>query len=58
MVLSILRFQRCLQILTSNQAKPADILTVTNYYDQPHFNKDFKRHLGITPLELMARYKK
>lgn len=57
MVLSILRFQKCLQILTSGQAKPADILAVTNYYDQPHFNKDFKHHLGITPLELIARYK-
>lgn len=57
MVLSILRFQKCLKILTSEQAKPTDILTVTNYYDQPHFNKDFKHHLGITPLELVARYK-
>ena len=57
MVLSILRFQKCLEILTSEQAKPADILTVTNYYDQPHFNKDFKHHLGITPLELVDRYK-
>lgn len=57
MVLSILRFQKCLQILTSQQARPADILAVTNYYDQPHFNKDFKHHLGITPLELLARYK-
>ncbi|MGM0338204.1 helix-turn-helix domain-containing protein [Enterococcus sp. AZ007] len=58
MVLSILRFQKCLQILTSEQAEPADILAVTNYYDQPHFNKDFKQHLGITPLELVARYRK
>lgn len=57
MVLSILRFQKCLEILTSEQAKPADILAVTNYYDQPHFNKDFKHHLGITPLELVDRYK-
>lgn len=58
MVLSILRFQKCLQILTSEQAKPADILAITNYYDQPHFNKDFKHHLGITPLELVSRYKR
>ncbi|MGO2891387.1 MAG: helix-turn-helix domain-containing protein, partial [Enterococcus devriesei] len=57
MVLSILRFQKCLQILTAQQAKPADILAVTDYYDQPHFNRDFKRYLGITPLELLARYK-
>lgn len=57
MVLSILRFQKCLDILTSQQVRPADILAVTNYYDQPHFNKDFKHYLGITPLELVARYK-
>jgi len=55
--LSILRFQKCLQILTSENAKPADILNVTNYYDQPHFIKDFKRNIGITPLELIRVYK-
>lgn len=58
MVLSILRFQKCLQILTSEQAVPSDIMAVTNYYDQPHFNKDFKHYLGITPLDLVSRYKK
>lgn len=56
MVLSVIRFQKCLEILTSPKAKPADILNVTGYYDQPHFIKDFKRNIGITPLELIRIY--
>jgi AraC-like DNA-binding protein len=57
MVLSIVRFQRCLQILTSSKSSPSDILRVTGYYDQPHFIKDFKRNIGITPLELIRLYR-
>lgn len=57
MVLSIVRFQKCLQILTSPKARPADILSISGYYDQPHFIKDFKRNIGITPLELVRLYK-
>ncbi len=58
MALSIIRFQKCLEILTSGKASPSDVLEAAHYYDQPHFNNDFKRNLGITPLELIARYKK
>lgn len=56
MVLSILRFQKCLEVLTSNKARPSDVLEVTQYYDQAHFNNDFKQNLGITPLELIKMY--
>jgi len=56
MALSIVRFQKCMEILTSPQARPADILNITGYYDQPHFIKDFKRNIGITPLELIRIY--
>ena len=56
MVLSIVRFQRCLEILTSHQATPADIWGAANYYDQPHFINDFKQNIGITPLELIRIY--
>lgn len=58
MALSIVRFQKCMEILTSPKAKPADILNVTSYYDQPHFIKDFKSNIGITPLELIRIYQK
>lgn len=57
MALSIVRFQRCMGILTSPESKPADIRNVTGYYDQPHFIKDFKRNIGITPLELIRIYR-
>ncbi len=56
MALSIVRFHKCMEILTSPKAKPSDILSVTGYYDQPHFIKDFKRNIGITPLELIRTY--
>lgn len=54
--LSILRFQKCLNILTSGNTKPDGCLSVVNYYDQAHFINDFRRNIGITPLELVRRY--
>ncbi|MCL2528949.1 MAG: AraC family transcriptional regulator [Coriobacteriia bacterium] len=54
--LSILRFQKCLKVLCSPKASPADILRITEYYDQSHMIKDFQKHLGITPLQLVHRY--
>ena len=57
MVLSILRFQKCLEILTSDGAGSSEVLAATDYYDQPHFIRDFKANLGITPLELLRRYR-
>lgn len=56
MALSIVRFQKCLEILTSLQTSSADLINITGYYDQPHLIKDFKRNLGITPLELIRNY--
>ena len=56
MALSIVRFHKCMEILVSPKAKLSDILKATNYYDQPHFIKDFKRNIGITPLELIRTY--
>ena len=55
LALSIVRFQKCLEILTAPTASPFDILSAVNYYDQPHFINNFKRNLGITPLELLRR---
>lgn len=56
-VLSILRFQKCLETLTSLNAKPSDALSASSFYDQSHFIKDFKRNIGITPFELIRMYK-
>lgn len=54
--LSILRFQHYLDVLTSKEATPSDLLSVAHYCDQSHCIKDFKKHIGLTPLELIARY--
>lgn len=55
-ILCILRFQKCLQILTTKDANPKDIMDKYNYYDQAHFINDFKRNIGLTPLELVRKY--
>lgn len=54
MVLSILRFQRCLALLRSSDTRPNEVMDAVNYYDQPHFIKDFKRNIGIAPQEYLA----
>jgi AraC-like DNA-binding protein len=56
MVLCILRFQKCLENITSGKKRPQEALEISNYYDQSHFIKDFKRHIGLTPLELIEKY--
>lgn len=54
--LSIMRFQYCLEVLTSNEAKPSDLLSIAHYCDQSHCIKDFRKNIGLTPLELLAKY--
>jgi len=56
MVLCILRFQWCLKNLTSGGKNIKNIMDISNYYDQSHFIHDFKRNIGLTPLELVSRY--
>jgi AraC-type DNA-binding domain-containing proteins len=46
-----------LQILIADEANANDILTMLQYYDQPHWIRDFKRNIGLTPQELLNRYK-
>jgi AraC-like DNA-binding protein len=58
MALCLIRFQKCLAILTDGKAAPSDLLRTTSYYDQSHFSKDFKRNVGLTPLELIRRYER
>jgi AraC-like DNA-binding protein len=56
MVLCIIRFQKCLEIIISGKKKPKEALEISNYYDQSHFINDFKRHIGLTPQELFEKY--
>jgi len=55
-VLSIIRFQQCLDLLMSG--KPNEILELTTYYDQAHFINDFKRNIGLTPFEYIKKLNK
>ncbi|MCL2574981.1 MAG: helix-turn-helix domain-containing protein [Defluviitaleaceae bacterium] len=57
LALSIIRFQHCLKILTSG-TKTNDVLESIAYYDQSHFIKEFKRNIGLTPQEYLARCKR
>jgi methylphosphotriester-DNA--protein-cysteine methyltransferase len=57
-VLGILRFQNALRVLTSNRVKPSDVLRIQGYYDQPHFIRDMKQTIGLTPLELIRACRK
>ena len=52
MALNIIRFQKCLEILTLTSIPLHD----TGYYDQSHFINDFKKNLGITPSQLIHTY--
>jgi len=56
LVLCVLRFQKCLKLLTSKSLSPGEILDTVKYYDQSHFIKDFKRNIGLTPVELIRKY--
>jgi AraC-like DNA-binding protein len=58
MVLCLLRFQRCLEMLTKGETAPSNVLNIIAYYDQSHFIKDFKRNIGLTPFELIQRYER
>lgn len=60
MILSVIRFQRSLEILLDiggSNRKPADI-DCLGYYDQPHLIKEIKKNIGITPVELLKNYQK
>jgi len=54
--LSIIRFQKCLEIIASGKASPNDVLAMLNFHDQSHFINDFKKNIGLTPLELTRKW--
>jgi AraC-like DNA-binding protein len=56
--LKIMRFQRSLALLEANESYTA-IAFKCGYFDQAHFNKEFKNYTGLTPAtysKVKARY--
>ncbi|MFC7371981.1 DUF6597 domain-containing transcriptional factor [Fictibacillus iocasae] len=56
MLSQIFRFEKtCTYLHSNSEEHPADVIAAMGYYDQPHFNKEFKRFSGMTPLEYKKR---
>jgi AraC-like DNA-binding protein len=54
-VASILRFAHAVErIRAADEQSWADLAIACGYYDQAHFNRDFRRYSGRTPREFCA----
>jgi AraC-like DNA-binding protein len=53
-VARVMRFNRAVQLLRSGR-ELADVAYTCGYYDQPHFNRDFRALASTTPADFVAR---
>ncbi len=50
----VLRFDRAARLLRAGESC-AEVAYTCGYYDQPHFNRDFREHAGTTPGDYVGR---
>ena len=50
----IFRFQQVLKLMSHPDVDSSHILEIAGYYDQSHFNREFKQFTGMTPREYRA----
>jgi methylphosphotriester-DNA--protein-cysteine methyltransferase len=53
----VLRFRRALELVNDATLGLAEIALAAGYYDQPHFNTDFRELSGFRPTEYLARHR-
>jgi AraC-like DNA-binding protein len=52
--LRIIRFESAIQRFTSSNASLTELSLACGYYDQAHFNRDFKLFTGLTPTQYFS----
>ena len=52
----IVRFRHALGLIERGARSLADVALASGYYDQPHFNADFRELTGLSPRELAVSY--
>lgn len=53
----ILRFRKALEMVNAGAFTLAEIAQAAGYYDQPHFNAEFRTLSGFTPTGYLARHR-
>lgn len=51
----VLRFRRALEMVTAERKALSEIALAAGYYDQPHFNCEFRELSGLTPTAYLER---
>jgi AraC-like DNA-binding protein len=52
----LVRFRHALGLIERGAGSLADVALASGYYDQPHFNADFRELTGLSPRELLVAY--